>query len=191
MNVAFKHMLPGQLHLLTSLIWSRLVFFWRWLLACATLPTVVSFTSASEVRPLSSAGVFRHRRYYEPVRDAMRPGLSLTGCWLVLLHHRWGFPCCGGAPCVCMPSPVPWRDRWMHALLSFFNEGGLRRSKDGSAPALAFSRPAQRSLRVTACILAGSPCYPLHRRLQRFRYLRPCSGCYRLLQHLSGGNLTD
>ncbi len=81
---------------------------------------------------------------------------------------------------VYMPSPIPRRDRRMHALLSFSNDGGLPRLTIGSAPALTFSRPAQRSLRVTACILAGSPCDPLHRRLQRFRYLRPCSGCYRL-----------
>ena len=43
---------------------------------------------------------------------------------------------------------------------------------------------------VTACILAESPCDPLHRRLRRFRCLRPRSGCFRLEQHLSGGTLT-
>ena len=84
----------------------------------------------------------------------------------------------------------------MRALLSFSNDGGLPRSMGGSAPALPFSRPAQRSLHVSARILAESPCDPLHRRLQRFRYLRPCSDCYRpacrasgagrLKQHLSG-----
>ena len=63
----------------------------------------------------------------------------------------------------------PRRDRWMHALLSFSNDGGLPRLSGGSAPALAFSRPARRSLRVTAYILAGSPRDPLHRRLQRCR----------------------
>jgi len=111
-----------------SLIWSRLVFFWRRLEACATLPTVVPFTSTSEVRPLSSVGVTRLRRYYELVRHPMRPGLSLAGCRLVPLHHRWGFLLgfirrtgrrCGGPPCISMPSPLPRRDRWMHALLSF------------------------------------------------------------------------
>ena len=84
----------------------------------------------------------------------------------------------------------PRRDRWVRALLSFSNGGGLPRLTIGSAPALQFSRLAQRSLRVTACILAESPCDPLHRRLRRFRYLRPRSGCYRLKQPLSGGTFT-
>ncbi len=74
--------------------------------------------------------------------------------------------------------------------LFFSNGGGLPRLTIGSAPALQFSRLAQRSLRVTACILAESPCDPLHRRLRRFRYLRPRSGCYRLKQPLSGGTFT-
>ena len=42
----------------------------------------------------------------------------------------------------------------------FPNDGGLPRSTVGSAPASPFSRPAQHSLRVTACILAESPCLP-------------------------------
>ena len=76
------------------------------------------------------------------------------------------------------------------AVFFFSNGGGLPRLTIGSAPALQFSRLAQRSLRVTACILAESPCDPLHRRLRRFRYLRPRSGCYRLKQPLSGGTFT-
>ena len=47
---------------------------------------------------------------------------------------------------VYVPSPLPRRDRWMRALLSFSNDGGLPRSMGGSAPALPLSRPAQRSL---------------------------------------------
>ena len=89
-----------------------------------------------------------------------------------------------------VPSPLPRRDRWMRALPSFSNDGGLPRSSGGSAPALPFSRPAQRSLLVSARILAESPCDPLHRRLRRCRYLRLRSDCYRLQQHLSGGTFT-
>ena len=59
------------------------------------------FASTSEVRPLSSAGVTRHHRYYEPVRHPIRPGLSLTGVRLVNTHHRWGFPCCDGPLYTC------------------------------------------------------------------------------------------
>ena len=72
----------------------------------------------------------------------------------------------------------------------FSNDGGLPWLTIGSAPALQFSRLAQRSLRVTACILAEAPCDPLHRRLRRFRCLRHRSGCYRLKQPLSGGTFT-
>ena len=72
------------------------------------------------------------------------PACPSRASGLVPLHHRWGFPCCGGSPCVCMPSPVPRRDRWMHALLSFSNDGGLPRLTIGSAPALQFSRLARR-----------------------------------------------
>ena len=63
-------------------------------------PDLWSFPSVSEVRPLSSAGITRHHRYYEPVRHPIRPGRSLTGCRLVSPHHRWGFPCCVGSPCI-------------------------------------------------------------------------------------------
>ena len=52
-------------------------------------------------------------------------------------------------PHTARPACVPRtgrRDRWMHALLSFSSDGGQPRSSDGSAPALPFSRPAQRSL---------------------------------------------
>jgi hypothetical protein len=44
--------------------------------------------------------------------------------------------------------------------------------------------------RVTACTLALSPIRDTHnRRLQLFRYLHSCSGCFRL-EHLPGGGFT-
>ena len=45
---------------------------------------------------------------------------------------------------------------WVHLTFSFPSHGGLPRNSGGSASALPFSRPAQRSLLVTACILAES-----------------------------------
>jgi hypothetical protein len=45
----------------------------------ATLPTLDHFQDAPEVRPLSSTGITRLRRYYGPVRHPTRPGLSLAG----------------------------------------------------------------------------------------------------------------
>jgi hypothetical protein len=44
--------------------------------------------------------------------------------------------------------------------------------------------------RVTACLLAGPPNGPLHRRLRRYRYLHRRSDCYRLERNLPGGNCT-
>ena len=40
---------------------------------------------------------------------------------------------------------------------------------------------------VTACLLAGPPCGPFHRRLRRFCYLHRRSDCYRLERKLPGG----
>jgi hypothetical protein len=59
--------------------------------------------------------------------------------------------------------------------------GGLPQTRAGSATTLDFSRPAQRSLAVTACRLAASPkATHLSRRLRRFRYLHRRSDSYRL-----------
>ena len=55
-----------------------------------------------------------------------------------------------------MPSPLPRRNRWVFKSFSFPNGGGLLHIPGGSASALPFSRPAQRSLLVTACTLAES-----------------------------------
>ena len=55
-----------------------------------------------------------------------------------------------------MPSPLPRRNRWVPTSFSFPNGGGLPRNVGGSASALRFSRPAQRSLHVTAYTLAES-----------------------------------
>ena len=48
-----------------------------------------------------------------------------------------------------------------------------------SAPAIVFSRPAQRSLTLWPARSPSRPCDPLHRRLQRLRYLPRCFDCYR------------
>ena len=78
----------------------------------------------------------------------------------------------------------------MRVSFAFPSDGGLPRISGGSAPALPFSRPAQRSLLVTACMLAKSLKDPLHWKLQPLRYLHDRSNCYRLERLLPGGNLT-
>ena len=70
--------------------------------------------------------------------------------------HPEGLPVLHTIPLSHMPSPLPRRNRWVRVSLSFPNGGGLPRITGGSASALPFSRPAQRSLHVTACTLAES-----------------------------------
>jgi hypothetical protein len=104
---------------------------------------------------------------------------------VVTRHHRWGFPCCVGPSCASMPSPLP---RQGHEVLSLVPSrgGSLPRFYGGSAPALRVSRPARRSLHVTACLLAESLNDPLHRRLRPLRYLHSRFGCYRLERPVAG-----
>ena len=67
------------------------------------------------------------------------------------------------------------RSRSSHPAVSAFPEIAV-----GSARTSSFSRLARRSL-VAARTLAPSPiCDALHRRLQPFRHLHDCSGCFRL-----------
>ena len=88
-----------------------------------------------------------------------------------------GFPCCAHLPCTDMPSPLPRRNHWVHVSFVFPSDGSLPRNSAGSASALPFSRPAQRSLLVTACLLTKSHKDPLHRKLHLLRYLHRCSDC--------------
>ncbi len=62
----------------------------------------------------------------------------------------------------------------------FFIVGGLPRVKGGSAPAITFSRPAQRSLTLRPARSRNRQRDPFHRRLQRLRYLYRCFDCYRV-----------
>ena len=59
--------------------------------------------------------------------------------------HRWGFPCCVWSPVFACHRHYPGRT---HGLVRSFSpmDFGFPRCCDGSAPALTFSRPAQRSL---------------------------------------------
>ncbi len=70
-----------------------------------------------EPRPLPSTGITRLQQYYEPLRHATGPGLSLTGCQLML-------PPSGGASRVasafllCVLSPLPRRNDQVHVSLT-------------------------------------------------------------------------
>src|SRR6266404_120505 len=57
---------------------------------------------------------------------------------------------------------------------------GLPHNRGGSAPALVFSRPAQRSLTLRPACSPSRHSDPLHQRLQQSRCLHCCSDCYRV-----------
>ena len=57
---------------------------------------------------------------------------------------------------------------------------GLPHNRGGSAPALVFSRPAQRSLTLRPACSPSRHSDPLHQRLQQSRCLHRCSDCYRV-----------
>jgi hypothetical protein len=74
------------------------------------------------------------------------------------------------------------------ALFARFPSGSsLPRKLAGSASALIFSRPAQRSFTLRPAWSPGPFQDPLHRRLQPPRSLCDCSDCYRLERKLPGG----
>ncbi len=130
---------------------------------------------------------------------------SRASSWRSRASTASGFPCCVQSPCTYMPSPSrsrlgrvqPRRNRWdsvarlcQPEVRLVPSDGGLPRYSGGSASALPFSRPAQRSLTLRpdyglhACRVARGD--PLHRRLQPFCYLRDCSDCYRLERPVAG-----
>ena len=117
--------------------------------------------SASKVRPLSSTRITRLHRSYGPLRHPRRPGLSLARCQLIAnLHdHRWGFPCCHHHFCMHAVANTPVG--LMEPVRSYCSINIGRPTIDGgTAPALPVSGPAQRSLHVTAHMLAKSPTRP-------------------------------
>ena len=57
-----------------------------------------------------------------------------------------GLPVLRMVHCACMPSPIPRQVGWNFVRSYDSTNFGLPSNRDGSAPALRFSRPAQRSL---------------------------------------------
>ena len=93
-------------------------------------------------------------------------------------------------PFACMPS-LPTPAGWMESVRSYYSIGcGLPRNRGGSAPALTFSRPAQRSRKLRPACLSSRFNDLLHQRLQRSRCLHRCSDCYRVERTSSRAGLT-
>ena len=151
------------------------------LLGCPISRSLTACCVCLELRPLPSPGITRLLRYCGPLRHPSAPGLSLTGVRLTIPGHASGFPVLRALPlCTCcrhypgaadgrtrrsnlshpyQPSPIPLSGRPAHrpfrGLLSVHSRCGLH------------------TRAVTKFVTAI-------RRLQTFRLLHACSGCFRL-----------
>jgi hypothetical protein len=98
------------------------------------------------LKPLPSTGVTRLHRYYEPLRHPSQPGPSLTSCQLIRTAITAGTSRVAPGPlCLHAVANTPaGRTEFVRSYDSI--HFGLPTNGGGSAPALVFSRPAQRLL---------------------------------------------
>src|SRR5580698_8621880 len=151
-----------------------------------------TFCVCLELRSLPSAGVTRFPRYYEPLRHPTAPGLSLTGVRLVLsslTSPRFGASRVARAFLVYVLPPVPRCSDWASSSLISPSRVSLPRDCGRVGLHIVLFEACSAFTRVAARTLAPSPiCDLLHRRLQPFRHLHDCSGCFRL-ERLAGRGL--
>ena len=122
----------------------------------------------------------RLHRYYEPLRHPKRPGLSLASCQLIRTAITAGTSRVAYGP-LCLHAVANTPAGLMEFVRSYDSTNfGLPRNRGGSAPALVFSRPAQRLLTLRPACSPSRLCDLLHRRLQQLRCLRHCFDCYRV-----------
>src|SRR5215510_3871145 len=90
-----------------------------------------------------------------------------------------------------MPSPLPRRSDWGYSSLILPNRVSLPRYGSRVGLRIDLFEACSAFTRVTACTLALSPYFVTRftRRLQPFRFLHSCSGCFRL-ERLPGGAFT-
>jgi hypothetical protein len=148
------------------------------------LPNLLSLATSSissELRLLPSTSITRLQRYYEPLRHPMAAGPSLTGVRLIIADPAAGLPVLRALPlCTCC--------RHYPGTATGCVVCSLPQSYQPS-PIWQSGRPAHRPFRGlsgvhlryglhtrAATIFRGT----LLRRLQPFRYLHSCSGCFRL-----------
>jgi hypothetical protein len=145
---------------------------------------------ASLHRLLPSTGVTRLRQYYEPLRHPSQPGRSLASCQLIHTAITAGTSRVAYGP-LCLHAVANTPAGLMEFVRSYDSTNfGLPQNRGGSAPALVFSRPAQRSLRLRPARSPSRLCDPLHQRLQQSRCLPCCSDCYRVERTSSRAGLT-
>ena len=156
----------------------------------ANLPFVVASCVRLQLRLLPSTGITRLRRYYEPLRHPSQPGLSLTSCQLIHTAITAGTSRVAPGP-LCLHAVANTPAGRMEFVRSYDSiRFGLPQNQGGSAPALVFSKPAQRLLTLRPACSPSRQCDLLHRRLQQLRCLRCCFDCYRVERTSSRAGLT-
>jgi hypothetical protein len=133
-----------------------------------------------QLRLLPSTGITRLRRYCEPLRHPSQPGLSLASCQSIRTAITAGTSRVTHGP-LCLHAVANTPAGRMEFLRSYHSlRFGLPHNRGGSAPALVFSRPIQRSLTLRPARSPSRLRGLLRQRLQQSRCLRCCSDCYRV-----------
>ncbi len=109
------------------------------------------------LRPLSSAGITPRLQSYGPLRHPADPAFPSQGSGSPRARHRRGFPCCYAFHLPYVPTPLPRRKPAVLSLLSSHRSAAFPLTSQGRLPRFAFSRPAQRSLHVSAHMVAEPP----------------------------------
>ena len=128
--------------------------------------------------------------HYEPLRHPMRPGLSLAGVRLVIPDHAQGLPVLRTLSFMYVLPPLPRCSGWASSSLFSPSRDSLPRKRRRVGLHIDLFEACSAFTRVAARTLAPSPiCDALYRRLQPFRHLHDCSGCFRL-ERSPGGTCT-
>jgi hypothetical protein len=110
-----------------------------------------------ELRSLSSTGITRLQRYYEPLRHPKAPGLSLTGFRLVLADHAMGLPVLRALSlCTCCRH-YPGAASGRTASLTSPSRISLPRKGRRVGLRIVLFEACSAFTRATACTLAPSP----------------------------------
>ena len=156
----------------------------------------MSFTTSCvclELRPLPSPGVTRLQRYYEPELrhpTSAQPVPPHGRLVLVIPDHALGLPVLRALSLVYVPPLVPRCSDWVSSSLIPPSRISLPRHCHRVGLHIVLFEACSAFSRVAVRTLAPSPiCDRLHRRLQPFRHLHDCSGCFRL-ERSPGGTCT-
>src|SRR5208337_444822 len=149
------------------------------LIGCPISRSLAASCVCLELRPLPSTGVTQLHRYYEPLRHPNAPGLSLAGVRLAVPGHAMGLPVLRALSlCTCCRHyPGAAAGRRLRSFAQPYQPSPVRRP----------GRPAHRPfrglhgvhLRCGLHTRAATNSWHAIRRLQPFRYLHDCSGCFR------------